>query len=71
MGNYNSHKVAIKDKVLLTVTEVAAYSGVGQNKLDEILSIPENSEKFLVMNGTRRLIKREAFTNFLLNQKSL
>lgn len=71
MGNYNSHKVAIKDKVLLTVTEVAAYSGVGQNKLDEILSIPENSEKFLVMNGTRRLIKREAFTNFLLSQKSL
>ena len=37
MGNDNSHKVAIKDKVLLTVTEVAAYSGVGQNKLDEIL----------------------------------
>lgn len=71
MGNINVHEVAIKDKVLLTVTEAAAYGGVGQNKIDEILAVPMNAENFLVMNGTRRLIKREAFRDFLLSQKAL
>ena len=35
-----SEKVLIKDKVTLTVTEAAAYSNIGINKLESLLRNP-------------------------------
>ena len=70
MANHNPYTVPIKEKVLVTITEAAAYTGVGQNKIEELIS-GENAKRFVVMNGNRRMIKRELFAEFLLNSTEI
>ena len=55
--------VAIKDKVLLTVKEAAAYSNIGINKLESLLRAPNCS--FVLFVGSKKLVKRKEFEVFL------
>ena len=62
-------EVEIKDKVLLTLEEAAAYTGVGINKLRKV----SNNEdcKFVIFIGTKRMLKREALKEYLSKQYSI
>ena len=55
--------VSLGEKVLLTVEEAAAYTGIGVKKIREMTD-SENCP-YVVWNGTKRLIKRKMFTAYL------
>ncbi len=56
--------VPIKDKILLTIEEAAAYSNIGTNKLRDMSDEPSCS--FVLYIGRRnRLIKRKEFEKYL------
>ena len=61
--------VPVWEKVLLTVDEAAVYTGVGSAKIRQLT----DSEKcpFVLWNGSKRLIKREAFVEFIKRQYSI
>lgn len=58
-------KVEIKDKILLTIEEAAAYSGISERIWRDRLS--EGSYNFIFKNGTKTLIKRRLFEKYLEN----
>lgn len=57
------NEVKISEKVLLTIVEANAYSGIGLNKLRELTNDPRCPFVFYV--GKRKMIKRKAFEAFL------
>ena len=59
----SEEKVEIKDKVLLSINEAAEYSNIGVNKLNEMLRKPNCP--FVLFVGTKKLVKRKAFEEFL------
>ena len=61
--NNQVEKVPIWEKANLTVKEAAAYSGIGENSLREILK--EKDAKFSFMIGNKRLINRELFDKYI------
>lgn len=56
--------VQIKDKLLLTLEEAAAYTGIGQKKLRE-LSYDADFKDIVVEVGLRRMFKREALRDYI------
>ncbi len=62
-------EVPIWEKSNLTVEEAAAYSGIGVNKIKDL----SNSEKctFVLWIGTKRLIKRKRFDEYIEKQYSI
>ena len=60
-------KVSIENKVLLTIEEAAAYSGVGEKKIRSLVQMPHCT--FVLYNGKKILIKRERFEKYLLNSE--
>ena len=64
-GGRKKPEVSIWQKSMLTLEEAAAYSGVGINKIQEITNRKEC--KFVLFVGTRRLIKRRLFDEYLEN----
>ena len=56
-------KVPIHLKMLLTIREAAEYSNIGINKIDAMLRQPNCP--FVLIIGTRRLIKRKEFEQFI------
>ncbi|MBP1570187.1 MAG: helix-turn-helix domain-containing protein [Oscillospiraceae bacterium] len=63
MSCSEKYEVPIWHKPTLTLEEASAYSGIGVNKLRTLCDNPKN--KFVVWNGTKRMIKREAFETYL------
>ena len=61
--------VRISEKVILTLNEASAYSGVGTNKL-AILS-REPGCKFVLYIGTKRFYKRKQLEEFLQNSETI
>ena len=59
--------VPIPQKIALTIREAAEYSNIGQNKIDQMLRKPNCP--FVLYVGTKRLVKREAFEEYI--RKSL
>ncbi len=57
------YEIPIWQKVMLTKEEVAAYSHIGINKLEELLKIPNCP--FVLYVGKKKLIKRREFEAFL------
>ena len=55
--------VSIKDKLNLTIEEAAAYSGISERVLRD--RIAENNYDFILKNGTKTLIKRRKFEQYL------
>ena len=48
----------------MTIDEASAYFGIGQSKLRYILNTYNDSD-FILMNGTKYLIKRKKFESWL------
>ena len=55
--------IEIKDKLTLTIREAAEYSNIGINKLDSMLRAPNCP--FVLFVGTKKLIKRREFEEFI------
>lgn len=56
-------RVEIKDKILLTVAEAAAYSGISETTLRGRLQ--EGDYDFILKNGTKTMIKRRGLEKYL------
>ena len=57
------YEVPIWEKVNLTIEEAAAYFGIGMNKLRDLTE--DEHCKFVLYVGTKRLIKRRLFEQYL------
>ena len=69
MENKNIKDVAIADKALLTLEEAAKYFNIGINKL-RLMTNEENCP-YVVWNGSKRLIKRKPFEEYLYSSYSI
>lgn len=58
-----SPRVEIKDKILLTIEEAAAYSGISATTIRGRLR--EGDYDFILKNGTKTLIKRRGLERYL------
>ncbi len=56
-------KVPIHCKVTLTIREAAALSNIGINKIDQLLREPNCP--FVLFVGTKKLVKRKEFEEFI------
>lgn len=56
-------KVPIHLKATLTIREAAEYSNIGINKIDSLLRKPNCS--FVLYVGTKKLVKRKEFEEFI------
>lgn len=59
------YEVPIWEKYCLTLDEVAAYFGIGVNKLREMSDEPNC--QFVIFNGSKRLIKRRKLEESLVD----
>lgn len=59
----NNINIPIWEKPNLTLEEAAAYSNIGINKIRELSD--ERNCKFVVFVGTKRLIKRRLFDDYI------
>ena len=55
--------VPIDRKVAMTIKEASAYSSIGINKIDSLLREPNCP--FVLYVGTRKLVKRKEFEEFI------
>ena len=58
--------VPIHLKVALTIKEAAEYSNIGINKIDSMLRSPNCP--FVLFVGTKKLVKRKEFEQFISQQ---
>ena len=65
MTNKNQQvtSLPIDRKMLLSIREAAEYSNIGINKIDELLKQPNCP--FVLYVGTKKLVKRRAFEEFI------
>mgnify|MGYP005858675653 FL=1 len=61
--NQQVTSLPIDRKMLLSIREAAEYSNIGINKIDELLKQPNCP--FVLYVGTRKLVKRRAFEEFI------
>ncbi len=59
----NFQTVPIHEKVTLTIKEAAEYSNIGINKIDAMLRTPNCP--FVLFVGTKKLVKRKEFEQFI------
>ncbi len=57
------YKIPIWNKLNLTIEEAAAYSGIGVSKLYEMTN--QEDCPFVLWIGSRRLIKRKLFDEYI------
>ena len=62
-------QVPIHLKMLLTIREAAEYSNIGINKIDAMLRQPNCP--FVLYIGTRRLVKRKEFEEYISGKVAL
>lgn len=55
--------VPIYRKLTLTIREAAEYSNIGINKIDTMLRTPNCP--FVLFVGTKKLVKRQAFEEYI------
>lgn len=61
--NADMERVPIHCKMTLTIREAAEYSNIGINKIDTLLKQPHCP--FVLFVGTRKLVKRQEFEEFI------
>lgn len=59
-------KVPIHLKTTLTIREAAEYSNIGINKIDSLLRSPNCP--FVLFVGSKKLVKRKEFEQFISNK---
>ena len=57
------YSVPIWQKIALTKQEAAVYSNIGNNKIEEMLKDPKCT--FVLYVGTKKLVKRKEFEQFV------
>jgi len=62
-------EVPVWEKTLLTLEEAAAYTGIGICKLRDMTNV--KNCKFVVWNGSKRMIKRRQIDEYLANAYSI
>ena len=62
-GKVGRKDIPVSEKLCLTVNEASEYSGIGINKISELLNDP--SCPFVMRVGRKRMVKREAFEKFI------
>lgn len=62
----SNEKVPIHLKMVLTIREAAEYSSIGINKIDALLKQPNCP--FVLYVGTRKLVKRKEFEEYIRNR---
>lgn len=63
MGKFN---VPVSDKYLMSVEEAAGYFGIGEGKIRTMIrNSPGGPPDWVLMNGTKTMIKRVRFEKFL------
>lgn len=55
--------VPIWCKLNLTIKEAAAYSNIGENRLSDLVSLPDC--QYVLKIGKKKLIKRKKFEEYL------
>ena len=63
MNNTTKMTVPIDRKMTLTTKEAAEYSNIGINKIDSLLRKPNCP--FVLFVGTKKLVKRKEFEEFI------
>lgn len=58
-------KIALSQKSLLTLEEASAYFNIGVCKMRELTN--DENCPYVLWNGSKRLIKRKPFEEFLYN----
>ena len=66
----SKHIVPIHPKLALTSREAAAYSNIGINRIDAMLREP-NCPFVLHVGEGKRLVKRQAFEEYISHQLSI
>lgn len=61
--------IPVYEKPNLTIKEASEYFSIGQNKLRDITA--DARCDFVLYVGTKRLIKRQAFENWLAKQTEI
>ena len=56
-------EVPIQEKLLLTIKEAALYSNIGIDRIDAMLR--EEGCPFVLFVGSRKLVKRREFENYI------
>ena len=64
-----SYQVPIWHKATLSMEEAMAYTGIGRDKLREMTN--REDCPFILWNGSKRLIKRRAFDEYILKAYSI
>ena len=64
-----SCQVPIWHKATLSMEEAMAYTGIGRDKLREMTN--REDCPFILWNGSKRLIKRQAFDEYILKVYSI
>lgn len=59
----NNISVPISEKYALTIKECAEYTNIGENRLREL--IRTDGDSFILVIGTKTLIKRKAFERYI------
>ena len=62
-------KIPIHLKVTLTIKEAAEYSNIGINKIESMLRAPNCP--FVLYVGTKRLVKRREFEDYISKKLSI
>lgn len=66
------NKVPIWERFLLTIKEASYYFNIGENKMYRIANnYMESDYKFVIHNGSRIMINRKKFEEFLNQTTSL
>ena len=61
--------LSISEKSLLTLEEASAYFNIGVCKMRELTN--DENCPYVLWNGSKRLIKRKLFEDFLYNSYSI
>lgn len=64
-ANVKTQEVPIDKKLALTKQEAARYSNIGINKIESMLRTPDCP--FVLYVGTKRLVKRKEFEEYISN----
>ena len=69
MAPQKGEQVKAVDKALLTLEEAAVYFNIGMQKLRELTG--DDHCPYVLWNGSKRLIKRKPFEEYLFRQFSV
>lgn len=69
MNEREELQVPIHLKLTLTIKEAAEYSSIGINKIDSMLKQPNCP--FVLYVGTRKLVKRKEFEEYIRRELSI